>query len=124
MAPAILAVGAATLFTRTGRDRWLIAAGLLVAFSLLLKPVTLAVCVPVGLAILLRPERRLRNRLREPARAMADRAEPTRPTLAYFPPLISVTYADRAQASMVLDGRNASSDLGLRVRGNAGRRRL
>src|SRR5262245_57308946 len=60
-APAILAVGAATVFARTGRDRWLILSALLVAFSLLLKPVTLAVCTPVGLAVLLRSERRVRN---------------------------------------------------------------
>jgi hypothetical protein len=60
-APAILAVGAAIVFQRAGRDRWLLAAALLTAFSLLLKPVTLAVCVPVGLAVLLRPERRWRN---------------------------------------------------------------
>ena len=60
-APAILAVGAAIMFQRSGRDRWLIGSALLVAFSLLLKPVTLAVCAPVGLAVLLRPERRWRN---------------------------------------------------------------
>jgi hypothetical protein len=60
-APAVLAVGAAIVFSRTGRDRWLVLSALLVAFSLLLKPVTLAVCVPVGLAVLLRPERRVRN---------------------------------------------------------------
>ena len=60
-APAILAVGAAIVFGRTGRDRWLLAAALLTAFSLLLKPVTLAVCAPVGLAVLLRAERRWRN---------------------------------------------------------------
>jgi hypothetical protein len=60
-APAVLAVGAAIVFARTGRDRWLILSALLVAFSLLLKPVTLAVCVPVGLAVVLRPERRVRN---------------------------------------------------------------
>jgi hypothetical protein len=60
-APAILAVGAAIVFQRTGRDRWLVAAALLTAFSLLLKPVTLAVCAPVGLAVLLRSERRWRN---------------------------------------------------------------
>ena len=60
-APAILAVGAAFVFQRSGRDRWLIAAALLTAFSLLLKPVTLAVCAPVGLAVLLRAERRWRN---------------------------------------------------------------
>jgi len=61
LAPAILAVGAALLFRRTGRDRWLVGAGLLVALSWLLKPITLAVCVPVGLAILLRPTGRRRN---------------------------------------------------------------
>ena len=60
-APAILAVGAAIMFQRSGRDRWLIGSALLVACSLLLKPVTLAVCAPVGLAVLLRPERRWRN---------------------------------------------------------------
>jgi hypothetical protein len=60
-APAILAVGAAIVFQRSGRDRWLIAAALLTAFSLLLKPVTLAVCAPVGLAVLLRADRRWRN---------------------------------------------------------------
>lgn len=61
VAPAVFAVGAAVLFQRTGRDRWLIASALMVALSLLLKPVTLAVCVPVGLAVLLRTERRWRN---------------------------------------------------------------
>ena len=60
-APAILAVGAAIVFQRSGRDRWLLGAALLTAFSLLLKPVTLAVCAPVGLAVLLRSERRWRN---------------------------------------------------------------
>jgi len=60
-APAILAVGAAIVFQRSGRDRWLLAAALLTAFSLLLKPVTLAVCGPVGLAVLLRAKRRWRN---------------------------------------------------------------
>ena len=61
VAPAVLAVGAALLFQRTGRDRWLVAAALLVALSLLLKPVTLAVCAPVGLSVLLWPRRRTRN---------------------------------------------------------------
>lgn len=60
-APAILAVGAAIVFHRSGRDRWLLTAALLVGSSLLLKPVTLAVCAPVGLAVLLRSERRVRN---------------------------------------------------------------
>jgi hypothetical protein len=61
MAPAVLAVGAALLFYRHGRDRWLVAAGLLLALSLLLKPVTLASCVPVGLFVLMRSSRRWRN---------------------------------------------------------------
>jgi hypothetical protein len=61
MAPAVLAVGAALLFYRHGRDRWLMAAGLLLALSLLLKPVTLASCVPVGLFVLMRSSRRWRN---------------------------------------------------------------
>jgi len=60
-APAVAAVAAALLFQRTGRDRWLVAAALLVAVSLLLKPVTLAICVPVGLLVMLRAERRWRN---------------------------------------------------------------
>src|SRR6266540_2025180 len=60
-APAVAAVAAALLFQRTGRDRWLVAAALLVAVSLLLKPVTLAICVPVGLLVMLREERRWRN---------------------------------------------------------------
>ncbi|MCC6177853.1 MAG: glycosyltransferase family 39 protein [Chloroflexi bacterium] len=62
-APAIAAVGAALVYQRTGRTRWLVLAALLTALSLLLKPVTLAVCVPVGLAVLLRAERRWRNLL-------------------------------------------------------------
>ncbi len=61
MAPAVIAVGAALMFYRTGRDRWLVGAALLVATSLLLKPVTLAICVPVGLIVLLRQDGRLRN---------------------------------------------------------------
>ena len=61
VAPAIIAVGAALVFCRTGRDRWLLGAALATAVSLLLKPVTLAVCVPVGLFVLLHPARRWRN---------------------------------------------------------------
>ena len=61
IAPAVLAVGAALLFHRSGRTAWLVAAALLVGLSLLLKPVTLMVCVPVGLFVLLRAERRWRN---------------------------------------------------------------
>ncbi|MFN8522056.1 MAG: glycosyltransferase family 39 protein [Chloroflexota bacterium] len=61
VAPAILAVGTAELFRRSLRDRWLLASALLVALSLLLKPVTLAVCAPVGILVLLAPAPRLRN---------------------------------------------------------------
>lgn len=60
-AVAVLAVGAAFRFQAHGRDRWLVASALLLAFSLQLKPITLAACVPVGLCVLFGPGRRVRN---------------------------------------------------------------
>ena len=54
MAPAILAVGAALIYARDGSRRWLIGAGVLLATGLLVKPITLAAGVPVGLAVLSR----------------------------------------------------------------------
>jgi hypothetical protein len=54
LAPATFAVGAAVVYTRTGSRRWLIASGVLLATSLLVKPITLAAGLPVGLAILSR----------------------------------------------------------------------
>jgi hypothetical protein len=60
-APAILAVGGALSFAALGSPRWLSASGVLLAFSLLLKPVTLATAVPIGLLALTRPRHRWRN---------------------------------------------------------------
>ena len=54
MAPAILAVGTAILYARSGSRGLLVATGLLLATSLLIKPITLAAGVPVGLAVLSR----------------------------------------------------------------------
>ena len=56
MAPAILAVGAALVYQRTAARPWLIGAGVLLAASLLTKPITLAAAVPVCLAVLSRRE--------------------------------------------------------------------
>lgn len=54
LAPALFAVGAAIVYARSGSRRWLAASGLLLAVSLLIKPITLAAGVPVGLAVLSR----------------------------------------------------------------------
>ena len=54
MAPAILAVGTAILYARSGSRGPLVATGLLLAVSLLIKPMTLAAGVPIGLAVLSR----------------------------------------------------------------------
>ena len=54
MAPAILAVGAALVYARAGHRGWLIATGVLLAASLLMKPITLAAGVAIGLLILSR----------------------------------------------------------------------
>jgi len=54
LAPAAFAVGAAIVYSRNGSRRWLAASGLLLAISLLIKPITLAAGVPVGLAVLSR----------------------------------------------------------------------
>ncbi len=54
MAPAILAVGASLVYARDGGRHWLVAAGVLLATSLLMKPITLAATVPIGLAVLSR----------------------------------------------------------------------
>jgi hypothetical protein len=52
MAPAILAVGCALVYAERGGRGWLVATGLFLATSLLIKPITLAAAVPVGLALL------------------------------------------------------------------------
>ncbi len=54
LAPATFAVGAAILYARAGSRRWLIACAVLLAISLLIKPITLAAGVPAGLAVLSR----------------------------------------------------------------------
>lgn len=54
LAPATFSVGAAILYARGGDRRWLAACGVLLAISLLIKPITLAAGVPAGLAILSR----------------------------------------------------------------------
>jgi hypothetical protein len=54
LAPATFAVGAAVVYARSGSRRWLIACGVLLAVSLLMKPITLAAGVPAGLAVLSR----------------------------------------------------------------------
>ncbi len=63
MAPAILAVGTAILYARSGSRRLLVATGLLLATSLLVKPITLAAGVPVGLAVLSRGRAALKDGL-------------------------------------------------------------
>ena len=47
-------VGAAIVYARSGSRRWLVACALLLAISLLIKPITLAAGVPAGLAVLSR----------------------------------------------------------------------
>src|SRR5687768_13352640 len=54
LAPAMFAVGAAIVYARSGSRRWLAACGTLFAISLLIKPITLAAGVPLGLAVLSR----------------------------------------------------------------------
>jgi len=54
MAPAIAAVGTAILYARAGSRWMLILTGVLLATSLLIKPITLAAGVPIGLALLSR----------------------------------------------------------------------
>jgi hypothetical protein len=54
LGPAVVAVGAALAYQRSGRRSWLVLAAVLLVLSLLIKPITIAAVVPVGLAILLR----------------------------------------------------------------------
>ena len=63
LAPATFAVGAAILYARSGSRRWLVACGVLLAVSLLIKPITLAAGVPAGLAVLSRWRAGLRTML-------------------------------------------------------------
>jgi hypothetical protein len=63
LAPAILALGAALRYQARGDRRWLWLAGLLLTLSLLMKPITAAAAVGVGVAALLRGWRGLRDLL-------------------------------------------------------------
>src|SRR5215203_3474440 len=54
LAPSILAIGAALRYQQTGLVRWSVGAGVLLALGVLIKPMALAVCLPVGLLVLLR----------------------------------------------------------------------
>lgn len=54
LAPATFGVGAAIMYARGGSRRWLAACAVLLAVSLLMKPITLAAGVPAGLAVLSR----------------------------------------------------------------------
>lgn len=63
LGPAIFAVWAAIRYQRSGRNGWLVGAGLLLGISLLIKPITIAAALPVGLAVLLRGGQRLRRLL-------------------------------------------------------------
>ena len=54
LAPATFAVGAAVMYSRSGSRRWLAFCGVMFAISLLIKPITLAAGVPIGLAVLSR----------------------------------------------------------------------
>ncbi len=61
LGPAVLAVWAAVLYARRGSNGWLFAAGALLAVSLLIKPITIAAALPVGLCVLMRGGRALRS---------------------------------------------------------------
>jgi predicted membrane-bound mannosyltransferase len=63
LGPATLAVGASLVYLRGGRRAWLLAAGVLLAISLLIKPIAIAAAVPLALAALLRGRRGARDLL-------------------------------------------------------------
>lgn len=63
LAFAIPAVAAAVQYARSGARRWLTVAVLLLTVSLLVKPITIAAAVPVGLAVLSRGRAGLRDGL-------------------------------------------------------------
>ena len=60
LAPAILAVAAATMYQRSGRRGWLLLSGALLGLALLVKPIVVAAVPAVALAALLGPRRGLR----------------------------------------------------------------
>ena len=60
LAPAVLAVVAAVAYQRGGRWPWLAASGVLLGLALLVKPITVAAVVPIGVAAMLGPRRGVR----------------------------------------------------------------
>ncbi|MFN0074225.1 MAG: glycosyltransferase family 39 protein [Chloroflexota bacterium] len=63
LGPAVLAIWAALQYQRRGSSAWLLAAGVLLGVSLLIKPITIAAALPVGLCVLMRGGRPLRGLL-------------------------------------------------------------
>ncbi|MBA2447086.1 MAG: glycosyltransferase family 39 protein [Chloroflexi bacterium] len=57
LAPAILAVGAAVAYQRSGRRAWLLLSGVLLGVALLIKPIVVAAVVPIAVAAYLGPRR-------------------------------------------------------------------
>ena len=58
LAPAILSVGTAVAYQRTGRIGWLVLSGVLLGVALLVKPISVAAVVPVAIAAFLGSRRR------------------------------------------------------------------
>src|SRR6266508_1986946 len=63
LGPAILAIWAAIVYQRNGRRTWLVAASVLLGISLLIKPITIAAALPIGIIVLLRGGQALRRLL-------------------------------------------------------------
>ena len=57
LVPATVSLGAMLLFQRSGRHGWLVLSAVCFAIALLIKPMIVAVAVPLGLALLLRARR-------------------------------------------------------------------
>jgi hypothetical protein len=60
LAPAILAVGAALAYQRTGRRVWLLLSGILIGVALLIKPMVVAALVPIAFASVIGPRLAIR----------------------------------------------------------------
>ncbi|MCC6179389.1 MAG: glycosyltransferase family 39 protein [Chloroflexi bacterium] len=70
--PAILALGAALAYQRTGSRRWLVGSAAALAVALAIKPMVVAVVPAIGLVLLLRPVRR--SSIGESSMSAADAA--------------------------------------------------
>jgi hypothetical protein len=58
LVPATVALGAALVYQRRDRRRWLALSAVCFSLALLIKPLVVAVAAPIGLALLLKPARR------------------------------------------------------------------